>query len=224
MKRFVPSLLAALFSAAAFATTASAGPIRIQLTGLDLVYDGFDLYDAGSPLGGIQDPAESDPLTSARFFQNDVLVGTLSSDIYADVAIVGVPPLPSGGGTVVSPFGGFFDLLTSGAGFGIGLDIDSMQLTYDPLAAVQLTGVGTAFSIAPGQSLPFGLIAEAPIQVRFEIGSLQNVTSAGGVVTSFTGSGTAAIPEPGSLLLVGTGVALALGRRLAGRRRASHVL
>jgi hypothetical protein len=86
-------------SVLSLAGSAAAGQITITFQGLDAVYDGFDLYDSGSPFGGNQDPAESDPLTSASLYDDGVLVGALNADIHADFAIVGVGDSPAGGGT-----------------------------------------------------------------------------------------------------------------------------
>lgn len=213
------SRISALAIAALLLTTpAAAATITIELSGLDAVYDGFDLYDAGAPVGGNQLPAQSDPLTAASFFVNGNLVGTLSSQLFADFAFVDVRPIPVGGGTVVTPFGGFFDLLTSNTGFGMGLNFDSFAFTYNATTR-SLTGSGAATLL--GQSLPFGLVANTPIQLSLLFNTLTGVTQNTNALTSFTAVGNAtisAVPEPSALMLIGVGVVLC-GRRFVARHR-----
>lgn len=189
--------------------SAHAGQISIKIQGLDAVYDGFDLYDAGSPFGGNQDPAESDPLTSASFYDDGVLVGTLNADIYADFAIVGVSDIPVGVGTAHSDFGGFFDLLTGPGGWGLGLNLDAFDLAYD--GAARLLGRGVSSGIA-GQALPFGLVAAGPLDVFLDL-RLSNLTDNGVTLTGFDAAGRALVPEPAMLVLFGIG-GLALARRI----------
>ena len=218
MKRLINSLgllAAALVLSSRPASAASL--LNIQFTGLHLVYNGFDIFDAGSQLGGNQNPAESDPLNSVLFVVDCTLVGSLSSDIYADLAIVDVAAIPVGGGAVTSTFGGFFDLLTSRLGCGLGLDIESFRVYY---TGGQLAIRGTT-SIA-GQMLPFGLLIGTPVEVSFTTTNLASVTNNGRFLTGFTGAGAGEIgaqvvPEPTSVLLVSTGFAL-LGRRALRRR------
>lgn len=194
---------------------AAAATLEIHFTGLNLVYDGLNLYDAVSPAGGNQDPTEADPLTAVDFLLDGTLVGSLTSDIYADAALFGAGNIPVGGGTVLSPFGGF-DLLTSGGGWGIGLNLDAVSLTY---AGGQIIGQAMASSIA-GQSLPFGLHAFAPVAISF-VADVTNVSDNGTSLTGFDAAGSgsvSAVPEPASLTLMATGAALVARRRVRGRR------
>jgi hypothetical protein len=207
------------------ATVARAGLIEIQVSGLDLVYNGTDIYDAGNILGGIGDPAESDPLISMSFLVDGNLVGTLTSNIFADVYIKDVFNIPVGGGFVMTgPQGNSFgfDLLSSNnnPGFGLALNLDRMQVFYSG-STVFIAGGGVASSLA-NQNLPFGLVIDGsqPISIAFSSSAMSNVTSAGGFLTGFRSSGTGnvrgtLIPEPAALALV----MLAVGSVLTVSRR-----
>ncbi len=193
---------------------AAAGEILIQFSGLDAVYDGFDLYDAGSPLGGNQDPLEADPLTSVSIFDDGVLLGTLTSDVYADFAIVAPSPIPTAGGTAASAFGGFFDLLTGPAGWGLGLDFLSFDLAYDGGSSLVVSGVSSSIV---GQALPFGAVVTRPVRILLEM-ELRNVQTDGSRLSGFDAAGLGAVPEPLTLSLFGVGgLALAWRRRRSGR-------
>jgi len=70
MRNIRLNLLAAVGLAffALTAASAQASTLQIQFTGLDLVYDGVDIFDAKSPFGGgtrTSGPAMFDLLTSA---------------------------------------------------------------------------------------------------------------------------------------------------------------
>jgi hypothetical protein len=200
-------LLAAVLVAAPVAP-AAAVPVQIQFTGLDLVYDGTTLHDAGSLLGGGGEPAESDPLISMHFLQNGSLLGTLTSDIWADIRL-SVSGIPAAGGTGTGS-GDIFDLLTQSACsddcWGLALNVNDTQVTYNA-GAVSVTGSGTVASIY-AQNLPFGITIGQPIVFSFSANVTDGtLTTSGGNVTGFSASGTGevtGVPEPGLLLLLGT--------------------
>jgi hypothetical protein len=214
MRRVV--ILLALCGAAFLlpSSTARASTLQIQFTGLDLVYDGHDIFDAASPFGGIGATSEADPLTAMSFLLDGTLIGTLTSDIYADVAINGVGSIPAAGGLLTSG-GAMFDLLTSAAGWGLALDIPSMTMFYTG-NQLALSGMGVASDIITEQ-LPFGLLIDTPVNVVFVLGAIRDVTQSGQWLTGFTASGTgsltaAAVPEPASVLLLGAGLLALAGQ------------
>lgn len=211
-----PALLAvALLSASA----AQAGVLEIQFTGLNLQYDGTNIFDAGvHNIMGSGDPAEADSLTSMNFYLDGNLVGVLNSDVYADIYIADVLNIPTTGGVVVSGGnGGNFgvDLLVVNSipGWGLALDIDSMQFFYTgSQIAISVSGLASDLF---AQVLPFDLEFDdsQPITIVMSSANLTGVTSMGGFLTGFNAAGTGnvagtgfLIPEPGSLALAGCGL------------------
>ncbi len=201
------------------ASLARAGTLEIQFSGLNLEYDGTNIFDAGvHNTAGSGDPADGAALTSMNFYLDNVLVGVLTTDIYADLYIENVLSIPVSGGLVSSSgnsdsFG--VDLLTGNSipAWGLALNIDSMQFFYTG-SQISITVAGLASTLF-AQSLPFDLEFDLsqPITIVMSSANLTNVTSAGGFLTGFHASGTGnvagtgyLIPEPGSLLLAGCGL------------------
>jgi hypothetical protein len=214
----------------ALAAPASASVIEIQLTGLDLVYDGTKIVDAraANSIGqGI--PAESDLLTTMVFLKDGVKVGVIeNSNIFADVFINNVKNIPAGGGLVTSggnsgTFG--FDLLTQNStpGWGLALNIDKFQVFYTGYQ-ISMAAAGVASSVF-NQNLPFGLGIDPNDQISIVVSStnLSSVTDDGTYLTGFNASSTGSVkgtfvPEPATLALIGGGALMALVARR--RRRA----
>jgi hypothetical protein len=171
-----------------------ASTIEIQFTGLDLQMNpagdadsDLEIYDAASAIGGNGIPVRADPLTTVSFFQDGSLVGTLSSDIFADVWIDDIGILLSGGNVVTTGGNGNtfgFDILTSNStpGWGLALNVDEFQIFYTGFE-IAIVGTGLATSV-PAQSLPFGLVVDPNEQISIVFSST-NLTN---VMTRFRNS------------------------------------
>ena len=218
--------LAALAFVLLVAAPASAAVLQIQFSGLNLTYNAANnsLCDSTTCNGGAGVQGDSDPLITVSFLVDGNLVGNvLTTNIWADVSTTVAGPIPVGGGMVATN-GGIFDILTNNGspGWGLALNLADGQLTYNngTMSFVGSANVAAIFN----QNLPFGLIIGQPIDVAYSINNLVT-TSAGGFLTSATGAGTGEItgqtvvPEPASILLLGSGLAYAA--RQVRRRRAS---
>lgn len=208
-------LLGLLLFAAANETRVHAGSLQIQFTGLNLSYNGTNLFDSAFPnTVGSGDPAQSDSLTSMSFYLDGNQVGSLlSSDIYADVYLAGILNIPDGGGVVNSTGNGGtfgFDLLTENnlPGWGLALNINTMQFFYTgSKIAIAVSGLASSLGV---QSLPFNLEYDPsqPITIIVSSAELTNVTTAGGFLTGFNAGGTGnvagqgfLVPEPSSVVV-----------------------
>jgi len=203
----------------------SAATVRIEFTGLNLEYDGTNIFDS-DPISG-EDP---DPLTSVAISVDNLLQGSVLTDSLAiDIFIPGVSGLPSAGSppAATSAPGGIWNLDLGPAGF-ISLDLDTVEVTYANLGGTVQFALGASINAnVSSQSLPFGLQIDDMVNVSFstQVTSFTEVVQEPfPIITSFTSAGTGEIegplgvPEPSSLAL---GLAGLLGLAVArlGRRR-----
>ncbi len=215
-RRLLPVALLAMALLAA--SSAQASTLEIQISGLDLQYDGTNIFDAGvHNTVGIGSPAQSDPLSLLEFYIDGNLVGSQNTNVFADIYIKDVLNIPAGGGAVVSAGNGDafgIDLLTENQtpGWGLALQIDTMQFFYTG-SQISITLAGLASSLF-AQDLPFALAFDPNEEITIVLSSanLSNVTSAGGFLTGFDASGTGNIagvlvPEPSSMVLAAFGAA-----------------
>jgi hypothetical protein len=208
------------------ASSASATPLEIQFSGVNLSYSGSTLSDAGSAAGGVGNPADADPVDSMSFKVGGVLAGPiLTSNVAVDISIPDVTGLSNTNpSTVVNTPGnsGYFDLLIGpGAGQYLRLNTSEVTVTYINVTSSVHFVFGGAVADIGAQLLPYGLVIGDPVTVSFS-SQVDNgtKTSAGGLVTSFLASGTGEVsgvyvPEPATCVLA----ALGLAGVLAGRRR-----
>ena len=195
-------------------TKAPASTIEIQFSGLDMVYDGSNIYDAGGYNQG-----DVDPLTTVTYLVDGSLSGTQVANIDVDFRFGPIIGVPTTGGTVNtgSDPSGFFDLLVPG--IGLTLDLGDVSVTYLPLGFADLVFVGSLAAVS-GQSLPYGLIIGDDVSVSFSA-QINTISDDGTYITDFTASGTGEVsgpqvPEPSTLALLCMG---ALGLLACARRR-----
>lgn len=215
---------AALALAAGAAPAASAAPLQIQFAGANYEYiDGAvdGLCDADTPIcgtrNGVADFSDADSLNSMDFVVGGSLVGQLNagSDLGLDFMLPGLDGLAPGDNLAGS--GGYLDLYMFGD-WGLALNLDAWIVNFDDAGALTITGGGSVADVQ-AQNLPFGLILEGPVTFSF---SGNNVAFTNlGFTAAGTGevTGVAAVPEPATLLLIGSGLC-AGALRLRRQRRA----
>ncbi len=208
---------------------ASAAIIDIDFTGMDLVYDGSAIYDAGSTSGGSGNPADADPLTSVIFSVDNIQVATFTSDISLDIYIpdvvnISAAPNTTTPQTTPGTTAGYFDLLLGTAPSAaeyLRIDLNQVSFTYlDFQGLVQFT-FGATVSSSFSQLLPDGLVIGDPVTVSFSAQVVPGtITSSGAFITGFEAGGTGEIrgplvPEPTSvaLTMISGLAALAFSRR-----------
>ena len=227
---FLSISLVFVFSMLLLVTATYATSLEIQLGGVDVVFDGATINDAGSSVFGTEDPADGDPLDTVTFKVDGTAIGTLigypvgTDPLSLDIHIPGVPPIPEGGGLVttsgIPP--GTFDLLTKplASAIGLALDLDAVVITYQPILSNMSFVFAGSVATIDSQDLPLGLEIGSPVTVTLSM-QTDSVTTLGGFVDSFTASGTGEIlgflvPEPSTVVLA----SLAILGLLARRRRA----
>ena len=143
---------------------ADAAVLEIQLGGIDIVFDGTTIDDAGSPAFGAEDPADADPIDTATFKVDGTAVATLlgpplgMDPIFVDIHIPGIPPIPADGGIVTTSGmpAGIYDLLTksSAPATGLALDLGVVEISYFPVSgSLSFVFGGSVASIASCRSV-----------------------------------------------------------------------
>jgi hypothetical protein len=222
--RIASPLLAAFCVINLSSNVASASNISIAISVVDLVFDGKNLVDAGSPAFGTGNIADADPVDSMVFQVDGSTVGILTSppeDLGVDIYIPLISAIPSTGGVGTSAAGGTFDLLMSAAvpGYGLELILGPADIIYSPIIGiVDFVFVGAVAGVG-AQDLPFALEIGDPISVTLST-QASSISSEFGSLSGFTSSGTGEvtgekiIPEPSTLLLGGLALLCAgMGRR-----------
>jgi hypothetical protein len=226
MRRTFLSLCVAGLLTALATTPAAAATLRIEFDNFDVAFDGYKLEDSNTVDG------RTDALTTMDFFLDGNHLGGLTSNIFADMEIGVYDPIPTSGGAVEG-YGGFLALLTNPQSTtGVAFQFNKVDLLFTPFGTPQnpklaLSGVASADLLAQVM-LPFNLEFDPSekIDVLFIV-NLANIYTKEGYIQSFTGTGTGSVegqgnvvPEPTSMLLLGSGLIGAAGMRRRAQRKA----
>ncbi len=151
MRRTFLTLCVVGFLTALAGTPASAATLRIEFDDFNVAFDGYALTDNDSVDGQV------DALKTMDFFLDNVFVGTLTSDIFANMYIGVDDPIPATGGAVEGAPYSYFALYTnSQLNEGVGLSLDKVDLFFNPTGnTLGLAGFASASLL--GQVLPFNL-------------------------------------------------------------------
>jgi hypothetical protein len=208
--------IAAAALAACAVLPAQAALVKIAMQGANFAYfeTGFTC-DTG---GGVDCLTTADPLMSAQFTVDGVLVGSLASGISFNLLLFSPPTNPTVNGShgLLPAPDDVIDFEIGGAP-GLFTDVIGGNVTFG--------GNGTTYSASGtsaifASSLPFGLVAGGPISWALA-GTGACTGQAGSRICLYSGtaelSWNTAVPEPASALLVGA----ALLGAAACRRRAA---